>query len=40
MEREILELRPLKESLKSYSENQQKNIEDMTRGEFEKNKLS
>ena len=40
MERELLELRPLKDSLKSYSENQQKNIEDMTRGEFEKNKLN
>ena len=40
MEREILELRPLKESLKTYTESQQKNIEDMTRGEFEKNKLN
>ena len=39
MERELLELRPLKDSLKNYSEKEQKNIEDMTRGEFEKNKL-
>lgn len=40
MERELLELRPLKESLKSYTDSQQKNIEEMTRGEFEKNKLN
>jgi hypothetical protein len=39
MERELLELRPLKDSMKNYSENEQKNIEDITRGEFEKNKL-
>ena len=40
LERELLELRPLKGTLKSYSESQQKTIEDVTKSEFEKNKLT
>lgn len=39
-ERELLELRPLKGALKSYSESQQKTIEEATRSEFERNKLN
>ena len=39
-ERELLELRPLKGTLKSYSESQQRTIEDATKGEFERNKLT
>ena len=40
LERELLELRPLKATLKSYTEGQQKTIEEATRNEFEKNKLN
>ena len=40
LERELLELRPLRGTLKSYSESQQKTIEEATRNEFEKNKLT
>lgn len=39
LERELMELRPLKTSLKTFSDTQQKTIEDATRGEFERNKL-
>ena len=35
-----MELRPLKTSLKTFSDTQQKTIEDATRGEFERNKLN
>lgn len=38
-ERELLQLRPLKESLAQFSESQRQTIEEMTKSDFEKNKL-
>ena len=40
LERELLELRPLRGTLKSYSDSQQKTIEEATKTEFERNKLT
>ena len=40
MERQVLELNHVKTSLKSTTENQREMVEDNTRGEFERNKLT
>lgn len=38
-EKELLQLRPLKESLQKFSESQKQTIDEMTKSDFEKNKL-
>ena len=39
MERELLQLRPLKNQLENFSQSSQKQIEENVRNEYEKNKL-